>query len=183
MPKPAKSRTEFIVSITAVIVSIAAAYIAYNSLQISKSQGEETRKHNRLSVTPILQFGEMMGENETYYGIVLSNIGTGPALIEKWDVFVNDQKVGEFKQGWDIAKEKLGIPSLKIPSVTSEWPGSIKAGDTRPIFWVGKSTWNGLSPEQQEEFKQAMYKIKLIVEYVSIYKERYDPVIWEKSEP
>ncbi|HSS34163.1 MAG TPA: hypothetical protein VLL27_12865 [Solirubrobacterales bacterium] len=71
----------------AAIGSISATCVAIAALALTAFEAREVRKHNRLSVQPLLRIDH--DEN----GIVLRNTGSGTAIVQAFDVFVDDGKI------------------------------------------------------------------------------------------
>jgi hypothetical protein len=169
-----KSRTEFIVPIVAVA-------IAFISLGLSIWQGYENRRHNRLSVKPKLTFDFFKAINDPQIGLVLSNKGTGPALITSWKIIVNDRPVDqEFASGWEETVKR--IKTLKKPVSDKAWChwGAflvLQAGEARPIFYVTQNEWKLFSQKEKGYFANACKLIKVRLQYASIYEEK-DNVEW-----
>jgi len=66
------------------VVSAVAAVIALAALGLTIQQTRMTRAHNRLSVQPVLDFGETYRQGERA-GLQLRNVGLGPAQILSGD--------------------------------------------------------------------------------------------------
>src|SRR5262245_17616460 len=99
------------------ILSIAGVVIALCSMILTLYSGYSTRYHNRLSVLPRLYFLAERTPQDAQIGILLSNSGSGPALIRSWTVSVDNQPVGTYKRGWDEAYSKLNLP----PNMEIHW--------------------------------------------------------------
>ena len=67
------------------IVALSAAVTAVAALVVSVWQGAETRKHNRLSVTPRIRFDFVYRRGEKVR-FQLMNRGIGPAIVSKFAV-------------------------------------------------------------------------------------------------
>jgi hypothetical protein len=67
------------------ITTSATTVIALAALVISFWTGYETRRHNRLSVKPILGIKGKTAPGPEY-GLILSNDGAGPALVTGWEI-------------------------------------------------------------------------------------------------
>jgi hypothetical protein len=96
MSNESGEKTHKTLVILATVTSIAASITAVASLFVSVWSGIETRRHNRLSVTPILQITKDFSEDANDYGLLLSNKGFGPSCKMKWELFV-EEKLGEVK--------------------------------------------------------------------------------------
>jgi hypothetical protein len=158
--------------ILATVTSIAASITAVASLFVSVWSGIETRRHDRLSVKPILEITKDLSEDANDYGLILSNKGVGPSCEMKWELFVMDklgeeQNVGKSLEGFKKARDILGI------NCNFGYYETLQPGDNQPIFWFRKAEWNKLSKKNQKDIAEKMDKIKLKIVYESIYGETY----------
>lgn len=79
------------------ITAISSVGIAVLALATSVYQSALTRRHNRQSVRPVLQFGSTFRKGETV-GLGLRNVGLGPAIMDESSVWVDGQHVGAFNR-------------------------------------------------------------------------------------
>ncbi len=139
------------------IQSLVAVAIALMALFISVWQGCEQRRHNRLTVKPILNFEAISHNN--YKSIRLSNDGLGPALITKFLIIENGKKYN--------AKE--GNPWTKTEAVSyipySEMYYYDEGATVKPTESLNLLTWKADSIR--------ILNLKVIIEYESIYEESY----------
>ncbi|NLX24889.1 MAG: hypothetical protein GXY61_02860 [Lentisphaerae bacterium] len=105
---------ELIVSISSVVIALAALFIAY-------WQGHFTRQHNRLSVTPRLQTHTDQDDsgNSGHIELILSNAGVGPGIIKTFELKKNGELVGELSKEL-VYTELKGLP-LKTKNVRTSW--------------------------------------------------------------
>lgn len=75
----------------------AAIFISVLALCLSVYEGMETRKHNRLSVTPHLVFYDSLAQKKDRVGLFLENGGLGPAIIREMHISLDGKEV----KGWD----------------------------------------------------------------------------------
>jgi hypothetical protein len=85
------------VDVVNAIVAACAAVIALAALRVSVGQTRLTREHNRKSVMPVLQFGSRFREGETA-GLILRNVGLGPAEIVSSGVYLDGELIGEYSR-------------------------------------------------------------------------------------
>jgi hypothetical protein len=81
---------EIVVAICAVVISIAA-------LAVSVGQTWLTHDHNKKSVRPVLQFGNVYRQGQRA-GLILKNVGLGPAKIVRSEVHLDGRLIGEYSQ-------------------------------------------------------------------------------------
>ena len=75
-------------------IALASILIALCAMFLTLWEGREVRRHNRLSVTPILRpYVDLLDSGA---GIFLENIGFGPATIREFVYVIGDK---EYKHG------------------------------------------------------------------------------------
>lgn len=79
------------------VVAICATVIAVISLGVSVSEARATRKHNRLSVQPLLGLTTTFPVGGTA-GLRLTNSGLGPARITNTKLMVDGKSRGDFSR-------------------------------------------------------------------------------------
>ena len=79
------------------ITAISSVVIAVLALATGVYQSALTRRHNRQSVRPVLEFGSAFRKGESA-GLLLANFGLGPAIIDKSSVSVDGHYVGPFNK-------------------------------------------------------------------------------------
>ena len=73
---------------TSSISAFMTTLIAVTAVVISVGEGIETRRHNRLSVKPVLSVFKNGSTSDQDIGLYLENNGTGPARIISIDIVV-----------------------------------------------------------------------------------------------
>ena len=133
-------------------IEIGTLVTAVCALVVTICQGVVTRKHNRLTVKPVLT----LYRKEIDGLIFVRNNGTGPALIVDYQVFLRDRP---------LTDEQL--PAL-LPSVLDTatlLPGAaIASGETVELF-KAETTLDGSHVKPLEE-------LRFRVVYESVYGER-----------
>lgn len=94
------------------IVGACAIFISVLALMVSIWQGMVAREHNRLSVTPKLISTPQLEGKGGKNGIYLSNVGLGPAFIQKAYLRVNGKQYNLGANPWPHALEEVGLKSL-----------------------------------------------------------------------
>jgi len=173
------------------ITTWATTVIALAAVVVSFWTGYETRRHNRLSVKPLLGIAGNTAPGPEY-GLILSNDGAGPALVTGWKISYKNELMGEYQEGkqgldnwnniemgWLKIREKLCIrPDL----IACGSYNVIRSGQRYPIFWITQTDWNKeLSKENRQEFSEALKQIKVEIDYESIYRER-NTCVYEMTE-
>lgn len=93
-------KPEIIVAIMSAIIAICAIYIAFN-------EGQATRKHNKLSVRPILKVTQTTDDKSTK--LHLENSGLGPAIIDRIRINYHGKTIEPTTENWKIIFNGLGI--------------------------------------------------------------------------
>lgn len=139
--------------------SSVAIFIATIALMISVWQGCEQRKHNRLSVRPLLNF-DMISYNTTR-SIKLSNNGLGPAVIKSFRLTLDGKQIdAEDGNPWASVIQARSLQG-KYSAMYYFADGSIiKPEETYSLF-----TW---TPEDT-----ARLDITINIQYNSLYEEEY----------
>jgi hypothetical protein len=116
------------------IIAAASVVIAISAVVVTVDANRQTRTHNRLSVRPLVSAAKL--GNEHGVGIVLTNRGTGPAVIKTF-------------RYWSDGRELSGAGVLKaaglggIPftfGLSSENPNGarLSAGEESRLFWYAE---------------------------------------------
>src|SRR5512146_1058775 len=85
------------------VIAICSVIIAVASLGVSAYVAWATRKHNRLSVRPLLGFTTTFPVGATA-GLRLSNSGLGPARITNSQLTYKGKLLGEFSRTYGISR-------------------------------------------------------------------------------
>ncbi len=91
------------------VIAICATVIAVASLGVSVYAVWATRKHNRLSVQPLLGLATRLRVGDTA-GLLLSNVGLGPAKITNTELTLDDDRIGDFSKPYvDKLRNRLSV--------------------------------------------------------------------------
>lgn len=141
------------------IQSLIAILIALMALFISLWQGFEQRRHNRYSVRPLLTY-DINSYNLTK-SIRLSNDGLGPALIKRFVLEIDGEKLdAEDGNPWKQVVEKRGLQGKFSEMYYFSEGTTMKADRSMNLF-----TWKLDSVQQLD--------ISILIEYNSIYEEEF----------
>ncbi len=151
----------------------AAAIIALCALFLTIYQARLTRRHNRLSVRPLLTSytGEVSSSN-AQITFSLTNSGLGPALIDAFEVTLDGAPVNirATEQLNGTLAQLLGRPPKSF-SVGHLGPSStLRKDETRELFNI---QFPVLTPAEFEALSGRLNRIRLVVKYHSLYNEPY----------
>lgn len=158
-----------------IIISISAIFIALCALGVSIWEGYETRKNNRLSMTPKLEFfiSWIVGDNLT--GISIQNNGLGPAIINTCEIHFEDKvySVTEFAElvGGIIAKDEQAPKNIRINGCDLSHNSTFIATEKVPFIWLNEDS--SKYKENIRYLQKLISKINIKIEYKSIYNQKY----------
>lgn len=152
------------------LAGLSSAVIALCALGLTIWQARITRKHNMLSVTPHLTTWSHTDKANHVYEIELLNNGIGPAFIENFEIQVDGQPiVGE---GYEPIEKALKVlfPHYEYTSHQSfvACGYSMAATEVRSLVAI---QFRGGSVPKPEEVDHAAKRVRLLIEYSSIYGE------------
>lgn len=153
---------------TADIIASAASIIALLSLFVTIFEVRQSRSHSRASVRPVLELTWSSGKPTV--GLMLKNVGLGPAIIYETRLFVDGQYIGKFnrenvnKVADDLTRE-ICHPISKSTFGNNE--RVIEINFSRFIFFIENS-----NNEQREIFLDFLKnRFSVIFLYRSLYGE------------
>ena len=110
-------------------VATCAAVIALLSLVVTIVQVRATHTHNRKSVRPVLQMADTFHAGEQA-GLLLSNVGLGPARIVSSWLLVDGRLFGQFGEDTiNQVRAELQQRQQRRPRATTFRPGAVLAVD------------------------------------------------------
>jgi len=153
---------------------VATIIIAVLALTISVWTLKENRDFNRLSFKPFLVLTSYITNLERSDGIYVTNNGTGPAIIKKFELFVRDKKVrtenlNVFAE--DLAKYgNIGDIQIIISNISN---GSVLRKDASQYIFVLANKSTNLTMEHMERFSNLIRDTRVTIEYDSFYGESF----------
>ena len=144
------------------ITAICGVVIAVASLTVSAYVAWATRKHNRLSVRPLLEL-TITFPVAGIAGLRLSNSGLGPAKITNSELAVDGTSCGDFsKPNVDNLRSRL---TVRPHAVTSGGQPFLETDYDRFLLSV-----DSYDPAQHREFRELIEGLlHLVIQYDSIY--------------
>ena len=153
------------------IAGITSSIIALCALAITLWQAHVTRQHNKLSVKPYITTWSHNENQQGFYAVDILNNGIGPALIRKFQIFVDGHEIKG--QSLELIEKALGV---LFPNYTYN---SYKAYLSEGYMMAPKENRNlvkiqflGSNFPSPVEIEHATKRVKILIEYESIYKEK-----------
>ena len=151
------------------MTALASVVIALCALGLTLTDSIENRRHNRLSVKPFVSLYSDFDPVHDDAGLVLRNVGLGPAIITDFQLFCDGR---EYKQ-------RPGGPSFAdfsnvhdIPWKLSLFPqgSSLANGDGQVILGMKA---NDLTDDRKNKFLAVLDRIQVKITYSSMYDESW----------
>lgn len=154
------------------VVEISSISIAVIALGFTFWQIKESRKHNRLSVKPHLNISYRSASDPKGPCFELTNNGTGPAIIKKFTIYIEETRF-EINAIEDFieAFKSLNIDSELIVLEQLEKEDAIYAGTSSIILKLKNDLRDNESAVL--EFQKGIMQVGFEVAYESIYEEEF----------
>ena len=159
------------------ITAICTIFIAITAVVFSIQQGCETRKHNRLTVVPILNFiVHVSPKQQSIRGIILKNTGFGPAKIKSFEIYVDGELIkdnNDISGTWDEALSKLGFVDRSWMKSTSMEgvAAAILPNEEVKLLFLEQEYY---TPERVKHLDEAVKRLKIRILYESIYEQQFE---------
>jgi hypothetical protein len=157
------------------VIAICGVVIAVASLMVSADAVWATRKHNRLSVKPLLGLTTTFTRGTTA-GLGLTNSGLGPAKIIGSRLTFNGKQLGEFnKANVDEFRRDL---NPRPHAATLGGQPFLHTDYQQFLLWV-----DPYDPSEHGEFRQLIEEqLRLEIRYESIYGGEKFTVVYPRRE-
>ncbi|PLX95576.1 MAG: hypothetical protein C0620_03920 [Desulfuromonas sp.] len=149
-------------------ISLASAFIALLALGVAIWQGIIARKHNRLSVKPILAIDTFLSLDHETIGIKLRNNGVGPLILKN----ISFQR-GSVRASLNDGSFKNMLPALanRDFNFTGTSPGfSLVPNES---FWLISTSRHSDQNGLMDILFDSLTGITIKFEYESVYQERF----------
>lgn len=153
-------KAESITAIMSTVIAAAALFIALWS-------GFQTREHDELSVQPILNIHFQNSPESDYSGLMVSNVGLGPALIDEVVVEFDNKTMPDLGySGLKAAISNMGIDNdwVVISKLGSDLV--IPAGSEIPLIAVPKRFYD----DRFRSLLMIKKRVRIITRYHSMYE-------------
>lgn len=160
---------EFYIAFASIIVSILAFIISIWS-------GLETRRYNRLSTTPSLQFRLNTAWDQNV-GIKILNLGIGPAIITRVELLFNNEILYPSNSRIKNMPELLEAMNINHPWVIYEIPGTEFYFPAEAEFELLVANNKKIPEEAKKRFLESLSKTTIKIWYKSIYGKKYNLIV------
>ena len=146
--------------------------IAISALVLTVWQAYITRQHNKLTVAPYLTTWSQADDENGFYSIEIMNNGIGPALIKAFQVFVDGVEIkGPDSELVDKATKRLfGGYNYQTANCFLSSGYMMGEKNKHEIFCI---KFTGQRKLNYQEYKQTIERARLVIEYESIYKDKF----------
>jgi hypothetical protein len=150
------------------VVSTVGVVIALAALGLTVHQARLTRAHNRLSVRPVLDFGESFPAGRRA-GLRLRNVGLGPAEIISGVIWLDGRKRDEpfGRLVIDALRGELSAAQRR-PSAATFTPGAVLAKDY-DAFLLSVDPFDRA---KDNEFVELIGRLRIVITYASLYGDK-----------
>ena len=154
------------------IAGLSSALIALCALGFTYWQVCISRRYNKLSVIPYLTTWSNLEYEKGTYTVNIMNNGVGPALIKSFQIFVDGQKVDGYGLGLIEKALTILFPAHKYNSYKAFLSdGYMMASNEKRV--LVSIQFVGLSYPKTEEIDQVNKRVKIVIDYESIYSEKH----------
>jgi hypothetical protein len=180
------SYMEIFVSLAALVTAVAAVVITLEQTKVMREEAELERNNARISVMPSVWLTTHISdfEGEAYYKVVLTNKGLGPAVIERFDVFYQDQQVYNWdelarKMAADIGSDKSFEGVYLLGSRSPVSPGLLlEAGGVAYPFQVDDNS----DPDGVNLLMRGTINMGMSLCYCSLYNDCFRTELFERPQ-
>ncbi|EOV6281615.1 hypothetical protein ACOQ0N_001467 [Vibrio parahaemolyticus] len=150
-------------------IAICAAIISFVALGLGIYQSHLTRKHNKLSIRPILSISKVSSYDRGLSYTLLNN-GLGPAIIKKFGVMIDDKLIESSDNIIFSALEKIGVEHFDVGYFTLESGEAYNVGEELLLLgFVDKES----NPDKYANLDKVMPRFKFYIEYECIYGDKF----------
>lgn len=154
------------------IAGLSSAVIALCALGLTIWQAHIARRHNMLSVAPHLTAWRHSDKTNNLFSVELLNNGIGPALIRSFQVQVDGHVIAG--EGYEPIEKALKVifSQYQYSSYQSFVSNgyAMSPNEARPLVTV---QFSGERLPQPEEIEHATKRIRILIEYSSMYGEPF----------
>jgi hypothetical protein len=151
-------------------IAAGAAFISVVACSISIWQASLSKKHNLLSIRPMLHYDCGIVDNDLI--LIIKNTGMGPAIIKSWSVKFNGISLGNNAHEISV---KL-FEELEVEHLGGDFylPGKGQAMAAGTNYRILKIKGLALDKETQERLVNELTLLTINFSYESIYGETFN---------
>jgi hypothetical protein len=158
-------------SILNVVTTIATVVIAVTAVAFGICQSLAARKHNRLSVRPLLVTEVNCDPTMRGFGVSVANKGVGPAIVTDFRVLVDGQdETASLPNLWQQALRTLDLNYSFLQHFSLQKGAAISPGECLPLITAEP---NEIDEEMRLHMKKLLPRIGCVISYKSVYNESF----------
>ena len=153
------------------VIAVAASVIALLALFVSIQQGCESRKHNRLSVRPAINFVIDISKDTSHPEVLLMNKGLGPGIMKEVQIKVDDNWLAVHSmKDWLNALQRLGLNVERVKWTAIGIGTVIAPNDQVPLLTMVDGP---KGESNNEKFRSFLENVKIRIRYESMYADTF----------
>lgn len=153
------------------IIAIATVVVAIVALGVALWEGKISRRHNRLSVMPLLTIRHHLGGSQRFLGLSVANDGLGPALITACTLEVDGRVIQDPDyDAWEAAVSSLGLHHISPRVRTFGRKEVIRSGDA---VWLLSAA---ITDDHAAALDAALRRVNVRVAYESIHGDKRESI-------
>lgn len=158
-------------SMLSVVTTVATVVIAVAAVVVGVWQSLAARKHNRLSVRPLLVLEVNCDPTLRGFGVWIANKGVGPARVTDFRVLVDGKdETASVPNRWQQALITLDLNYPFVQHFSLQPGTAISPGEIMPLITAEQ---NQIDENMRLHMKQRLPRIGCIVAYKSVYEEAF----------
>lgn len=159
-------------SVWKLVADNSSSIIAICALALTIWQGYITSRHNKLSVAPYLTTWVSADGDSGVYSIEIVNNGIGPALIKAFRIFVDGIEIKGSESELVENATKMLFGNYEYQSSNCFLTNGYMMADKNKheVFSI---KFIGQRKPNFQEYKQTIERARLVIEYESIYKDKF----------
>lgn len=155
------------------LVAFSSAIIALSALGLSAYQAISLKKHNRLSVTPLVRFN--YHRHDRIYKVHITNGGLGPAMLHKVQGIYKEHNKKKTKdlgrQFWETFLEEFETKRFHIRTYGVTEEDVMLVNEEKVLFRIEPTD---LEKDLPPQLINKLNKLEFRVYYESLYRENFD---------
>jgi hypothetical protein len=149
------------------LCALLAVLVGFLSIILTVITIHSNRKHNRLSVKPLLRIDRIISTGSDV-AISLLNSGVGPAIIKSINIKVDGTILPQTQDIWDVALNKVVSQKYNVRIYSPSSGNSFSSGESHALYTIPSSE---LNEQDYPILLDAFQKISFEIIYASIYGE------------